>query len=675
MKSVRFQTDFRLALPVFIAWIALAVLLLLSPSGPVLGQPLLISLVAVLLLSGLYVIRLIPSLGMCFIAVGSLFFAYAVLSPNHIERQPWDHVPEAEIPWWSLWAEELRQRFLDASSGLPSFGGELIAGLAIGNTSRVSEHLSEAMKTVSLTHITAVSGANCVIVTASVMALAAICGAGRKTRLVIAFVALVAFVILVTPQPSVLRAAVMASIVIFSWLGGRPGTGIPLLASATMLMLLWNPWWAIDFGFILSVVATAGLLLFSQPLTASLSRWLPLWLATLVAVPLAAQLMCQPFIILLAPQLPTYGILANVLAAPAAPMATILGLIACVLVAVFPLLATLVLWCAWLPAEWIGQTAQFVAALPQSHIPWFEGVIGSISAGLLSLLTLVVLLSTNKKVQVATGTVLVISVVVWLSLSVISTVRFTNSLPPNWEIAACDVGQGDGLVLRSQGQIMVIDVGRKPAPMRECLEKLSITHIDVLVLTHYDKDHVGGLDSVIGKVERAIVGLPENTEDQSLLSQLSQSGASVERGLQDLEGTLGLASWKVLWPDGQHPVMEVGNPGSVTLLVAFPHYRALFLGDLGKESQLELMRDIDMPHVDVVKVAHHGSADQSSTFYSQLKPSIGLFSVGQDNEYDHPRQETLTLLTEMGVLIPRTDEDGLILISPETSGLSVWTER
>ena len=121
--------------------------------------------------------------------------------------------------------------------------------------------------------------------------------------------------------------------------------------------------------------------------------------------------------------------------------------------------------------------------------------------------------------------------------------------------------------------------------------------------------------------------------------------------------------------------MELGNPGSVTLLVAFPSFRALFLGDLGQEAQLALMNTVDLPTVQVVKVAHHGSADQSSTLYEKVNPAIGLFSVGAENEYGHPRSETLTLLTDLGAFTPRTDNDGLILISARSSGLSVWTEH
>jgi competence protein ComEC len=266
-------------------------------------------------------------------------------------------------------------------------------------------------------------------------------------------------------------------------------------------------------------------------------------------------------------------------------------------------------------------------------------------------------------------------VLIWLISAAITSIRFATSLPQDWSIAACDVGQGDALVLRSNDQIALIDVGRHPQKVARCLEQLNIDRINLLVLTHFDKDHVGGLDAVIGKVERAVVGKPENSEDQSLLSELSRSGAQLERGTQGLTGDLGQAKWLVLWPDGLHPSMEMGNPGSVTLYVSFPFFNSIFLGDLGKESQLALMNSVNLSEIDVVKVAHHGSADQSISFYQDLSPSIGIFSVGTENEYGHPRQEALDMLTKLGAITPRTDTDGLILLSSTPSGLSVWTER
>jgi competence protein ComEC len=674
VKNIRIAADLRLLLPVLVGWIVLARALVLIDTKQI-AAPVGGGIVLLVILCGISVIRLLPILGLSVVIIAAMLASWLLQIPIHIETHPWDVPMPTRAPWWLAWADVLRSSFLSATAELPDYGGQLIPGLAIGDTSRVSEQLSNSMKVVSLTHVTAVSGANCAIVTASVMSIAALCGAGRKVRLIVASVTLVAFVVLVTPQPSVLRAAVMAMVVMFSLFSGRPGSGIPLLALATLSMLLWNPWWAIDFGFILSVSATAGIVLFSGPLTMSISRWLPFGLSAMIAIPLSAQIMCQPFIILLSPQLPTYGVLANVIAAPAAPVATVVGLVACLVAWCAPGLALPLLWMSWLPAQWIGHTAILISRFPQAQIPWFEGMMGALCAAMLSVLVLLALLAPKIIVRFTSAVVIVMLGAIWGVSALVTGFTFSSSLPNDWSIAACDVGQGDALVLKSKGQVAVIDVGRTPEPMKKCLEQLRITHIDLLVLTHFDKDHVGGLDAVMGKVDNAIVGKPENAEDQGLLTELSRAGALLQRGVQGLSGALGEAQWQVLWPDTVHPTMEQGNPGSVTLLVAFPSFRALFLGDLGQEAQLALINTVDLPSVQVVKVAHHGSADQSSTLYEKVHPLIGLFSVGAGNDYGHPRSETLSLLTDLGSLTPRTDEDGLILISASASGLSVWTEH
>lgn len=674
MTSKQVSGDLRLTIPATAGWALLVILILLGQQNKPLAHSVSILIAVVLFCAGMFSFRKFPTFGLAAFTSTGLVIAYASRFTSHIDEKPWDVQQPHSTQWWLSWADYVREGFLEATATLPSVGGELIPGLAIGDTSRMSEFLSGAMKSVSLTHITAVSGANCVIVTATIMAISAVCGAGRKLRLVLSSCVLVAFVILVTPQPSVVRAAVMAIVVMVSLFSGRPGTGLPLLAVAVIGMLLWDPWWAVEYGFILSVTATASLLLFSGPLGSSLSQWMPAWLATLIAIPLAAQLMCQPIIILLSPQLPTFGVLANILATPLAPIATILGLAICVLLWA-PAISHLLLWLAWLPAEWIGQTALVLSRLPMDQIPWPSGLWGSLVCAVYSSLILTALLQHRPVVRRTAAAFVVLSFCVWSVSALVRTSSFIAALPPDWSIAACDVGQGDGLVLRSVDKIAVIDVGRKPEPMKHCLDQLGIHHIDLLVLTHFDKDHVGGLSAVIGKVDRAIVGKPENLEDQSLLRDLSRGGAILERGVQGMTGTLGETSWKVLWPDGEHPTMELGNPGSVTMLFSFTTFRAIFLGDLGKEAQQALIRSHSLPKVEVVKVAHHGSADQSETFYKELQPQIALFSVGIENDYGHPRSETLTIMKNQGALSPRTDLDGLILVSSSPNGLSVWTEH
>jgi competence protein ComEC len=106
-----------------------------------------------------------------------------------------------------------------------------------------------------------------------------------------------------------------------------------------------------------------------------------------------------------------------------------------------------------------------------------------------------------------------------------------------------------------------------------------------------------------------------------------------------------------------------------------PDVSALFLGDLGEEAQRALMRDSPVGRVDVVKVAHHGSRDQSPALYRRLAAQLALVSVGKDNSYGHPTTQTLTMLRELGARVSRTDDSGLLLVSAREGHVSVWTER
>lgn len=282
----------------------------------------------------------------------------------------------AGAPWYLGWANMLRSDFSTAALSLPGDGGALLPGLSIGDVSAVSASLDTAMKTSSLSHLTAVSGANCAVIIAAVMLLGAAVGLRRGLRIAAAVSVLVGFVILVTPGPSVLRAAVMASVVIFSLAAGRPGRGMPALAVAVIALLVWDPWLAHSYGFALSVLATGGLLVLSGPLARLLTRWLPHSLAAVIAVPLAAQLACQPVLILLNPAVPLYGVAANLLAEPAAPIATVAGLVSCVLLPWASGVGLAIAHLAWVPSAWIAAVARVSSTLPGSQLPWLGGVAG-----------------------------------------------------------------------------------------------------------------------------------------------------------------------------------------------------------------------------------------------------------------------------------------------------------
>ncbi|MEC5167954.1 ComEC/Rec2 family competence protein [Glaciihabitans sp. GrIS 2.15] len=590
---------------------------------------------------------------------------------------------ESVAPWYLDWANGLRSRFRDAAGKLPGDGGDLLPGLAIGDTSDVGLPLDAAMKATSLSHLTAVSGANCAVVIALVMLVGAALGLPRAWRIALSVAVLLGFVVLVTPEPSVLRAAVMATLVLAAIAGGRPVRGVPVLALASLVLLTNDPWLSRSYGFILSVLATGGLLVLSGPLTRVLSRSMPLWLAAVLSIPLAAQLACQPVLILLNPSIPTYGVFANVLAEPAAPIATVLGLIACVVLPILPSVGQVIAGLAWLPAAWIAAVATFFAGLPGAAIPWTQGAVGVTSVAVITTLLLMVLLvQRGRNVRRFASLALALALVAAGGITAGNALGQQLSRPGDWQIAACDVGQGDAVLVRSLGRIAMIDTGRDPKLLRRCLNELGINRVDLLVLTHWDMDHVGGTSAILGRVTRAMIGPTDGSPAAAIGGELAASGAAVSQVSQGLTGQLGELGWEVLWPRTRLGSVEPGNDASVTLrftgigACVSGCLSSLFLGDLGDRPQALMMAANRIGPVDVVKVAHHGSADQDPKLYAAVRASVGVIGVGLDNGYGHPTDKLLGFLAANGTLPTRTDLEGMVLLSPTPGGgVAVWTEH
>lgn len=585
-------------------------------------------------------------------------------------------------PWFLDWANGLRRGFQRAAAELPGDGGALLPGLAIGDTSAVSDSLDSAMKVTSLSHLTAVSGANCAVVVGLVMLAAGGLGARRRVRISLSIATLVSFVILVTPSASVLRAAVMAALVLFAMAAGRPIRGIAVLSAAVIALLAADPWLSRDYGFILSVLATAGLLVLAGPLSRVLSLWMPLPIAAVISIPLSAQLACQPVLILLNPAIPVYGVIANLLSEPAAPIATVLGLLGCASLPIFEPLGRVFTYLAWLPSAWISAVARFFATAPGSQAPWLPGAIGVAALVIVTGILLVVLLRPRTRSSRILAGVLAALLACYAGSALGAGIGRSLAIPARWQIAACDIGQGDAVVVRSLGETALIDTGPSPKLLTRCLNELGIAHIDLLVLSHYDLDHVGGTSAVFGRVDRAIVGPVSDSSDTALRESLARSGAVVDQVAHGANGMLGELRWQILWPPARLGTIEPGNPASVTIRFdgvgecLLGCLSAIFLGDLGNEAQSRLLGATHPAPVDVVKVAHHGSADQCERLYERLDAIIGIIGVGSGNTYGHPTDALLDMLTRAGTAITRTDLEGMILLSPTPTGhVQVWTER
>ncbi|SFS05582.1 competence protein ComEC [Microbacterium sp. cf046] len=591
-------------------------------------------------------------------------------------------------------AAELRRGLIASTEGLPAPGAGLIPGLAVGDTSAVSAQLDAAMKQSSLSHLTAVSGANCAIVVGLAFGAVALAGGSRRARVVAGALALAGFVLLVTPEPSVVRAGTMAGIAMLAVLLGRTGAGMAILCLAVTVLLVADPWLAGSLGFALSVVATASLLLFARPLAAGMARRMPRALALALSVPLAAQLACGPLLVIITPAVPVYGVAANLLAAPAAPVATIVGLAACI-TAPLPWVQYGLSAITWLPASWIAGTALTFSSLPGGQIPWLDGWVGAAALGVVSTAIGAVVivprmrspdrrpgdsLRAPPRAQLLRGMSVVLLAAVAGSVAggaALASVAGRLTVPADWSILACDVGQGDAVLIRSAGTVALVDTGPEPEVLRRCLDRVGVGRIDLLVLTHFDLDHIGGLDAILGDVTVALHGPVATREGAAALAVLESAGARTVDATAQMRGTLGDATWRVLWPPLESRAFPSGNDASVVVDVRGGGVPvSLFLGDMSASPQTALGASGALrPPYDVVKVAHHGSADQDAGLYELADPAVALVTVGAGNTYGHPRQETLDMLSELGATVVRTDAEGIVALWLEDSGLRVWREH
>ena len=269
----------------------------------------------------------------------------------------------------------------DGTPRWPPGARALVPGVALGDDHALPQTVREEMRAVSMTHLTAVSGQHVALVLGLVLT-----GLGvvpRRVRAGAGLVVLTGLVVLVRPGGSVLRAGVMGAVMLAGVASGRRSVSMPALAGAVLILVLIDPWQSRDYGFALSVAATAGILVGERPARTALSRRLPRWLAASLALPLVAQAACAPVLILLQPQVGLWLVPANVIAAPPVPVATICGLAAALVEPLWPGAAA---WAA-LPAvascAWLAAVAHVFAALPGARIPWPGGWPGAVGlAGL-----------------------------------------------------------------------------------------------------------------------------------------------------------------------------------------------------------------------------------------------------------------------------------------------------
>ncbi len=601
-------------------------------------------------------------------------------------------------------AEHLRQGLRAAVRGLPPDAAGLVPALVIGDRSLTPQDLTDDMRATGMTHLSAVSGTNVTIVLALGLRLAGVLRIPRRMRPVLAGVVLVSFVVLARPDPSVIRAAVMGAVGIVGVAATRRGSGLPALAAAVLVLLAVDPWLARSYGFALSVLATFGLLVFVRPWADWLRARMPARLGGLaepIVIPVAAQVVCAPVIVLLQGSISAIGVLANLLAAPLVAPATIGGVLLALpgaliglpgsnadLQRVAEVLTGLLAWGPGLPAWGIAWVAHRMAAVPFGTWPWPDGVPGAL---LLAVVSIVALCAGPWLVAWLRRSPLVTLGVLVLAVSIGWPVAARGWPPPGWRLAVCDVGQGDALVLATgPGSAVLVDAGPDPDLVDACLVRLRVRVLDAVVLTHPHEDHIEGVaGAVAGRRVGALLVSPV-TDPNAPVGPMARAAA--ETGLPATPLYAGDAlRWGevdalVRWPGRRIDAGSVPNNGSVVLDVSAPGLRALLLGDVEREAGAAIRAglraspgagdpDRQGRPVDVVKVAHHGSANQDSQLLRDLAAPLGLISVGADNEYGHPATSLLDMLAKTGTTVLRTDRRGDIVVSTNDGRVLVSTSR
>jgi competence protein ComEC len=565
-----------------------------------------------------------------------------------------------------------------ASGVLSDEAAGLLPALVVGDTSALPHRVVEEFRAAGMSHLLAVSGANLAIVGVATLLLLRALRLGPRCCAVGAGLVLVGFVVLAGPEPSVLRAAVMGGVGLLALVAGRQQAALPALAVSVIVLVLQDPAMATNVGFVLSVLATGALVLIASRWTRSLAgKGIPRIVAEAVAVPAAAHLATAPVIAALSGQISLVAVVANLLAAPVVAPATVLGLLAALGTGLLPWLGEVLVRVAGPELDWMITVGRHAAALPGGTVSWPVGWLG----GLLLTVLVVggVLVLRRKRLRV-----LVIAIVAGLLVVLVPVRVLRPGWPPaGWSAVACDVGQGDAIVLATSepGRAVLVDTGPDPGAVAGCLSRLGVSRIPLVVLSHLHADHVGGLSAVLGQytVGAVAVGsarLPgwawRQVRSEADRTQVPVVWLSAGQRLEWPGLVIDVVGPRFVDPreDGEATGTAINN-GSLVLRAATRSGRLLLTGDVELAAQADLLDARTDLTADILKVPHHGSRYIAPEFLDAVHPRVALISVGAGNRYGHPSPGTITQLSQKGAMVLRTDQDGDSAVTGDRDSMAV----
>ncbi|GAB3710954.1 ComEC/Rec2 family competence protein [Nocardiopsis oceani] len=549
----------------------------------------------------------------------------------------------------------VRTGLREAASELSQPERGLLPALIVGDVSRIPEETAEDFRATGMTHLLTVSGANLAILTGFVLGVARWTRAPTWCTVLGGALMIWVFVLVCRPEPSVVRAAFMGSVGLLALATGRPQAGMGALCVTVVGVLFVAPGLAASYGFALSVLATAGILLLVPGWTRAWSRRWPRPVAEAFAVAVAAHVAVSPVLVLLSGEVSWVAIPANVLAAPVVAVVTVAGSVLTALASLWPGAAAVLVHLPGFGVSWIAVVAENGARVPYGAVPWRSDVAGGL---LLAGLVVVFLLTrglTRRVIAAAAVAVLVLG---------LAARCVPGGWPPSgWALVACDVGQGDAFVLSSgRGEAVVFDTGIEPGPVDGCLDRLGVTEVPLLVLSHDHADHVDGTPGVLRHRTVSAALAPAGFDTSSVGRLLTAEGVGLVVAERGQEFRVGPWLLRVLWPDAGF-VGSV-NDASVVIRADGPEMSVLLTGDIEEEAQGELLDgpEPELLSVTVLTTPHHGAGTQVPEFLTATEAKVSVTSVGADNPYGHPAPFTSGVLEEVAQVNARTDLDGDVAV-------------
>jgi competence protein ComEC len=608
---------------------------------------------------------------------------------------------------------------------LPEPHAGLASGLLIGLRERVDRDLAADFTTAGVSHVVAISGWNIALVGGLVGALTRPLGRRPRSLLIVAVVAV--YTVIAGASASVVRAALMAAVVLLARESGRRGQAAGALGLAAGAMLLLDPSTVTDPGFELSLAATGGLLAWGEPLRQGLVRRLPAlpsWLLESLAISLAAQAATLPLVLLAFGRLSLIAPLANLLMAPVVGPAMLAGFVALLVGGLAALGAPAAVIAVGSAVGWavLGAmiaVARLAAAVPLASVelpaPW-AGICAAIAAMLLVLAgsrhgrervaRLWALArrgaggSRNRAAGPATGGSIggspgptrrpmhrardrrPVLVGLLAAAVLLAAVGFAAAARPEARLrmTVLDVGQGDAILLEGPaGGRILVDGGPDPDLLvRQLDARLPAwdRRLDLVILTHPHEDHVAGLALLLDRyrvsatAEPGMLGPgPGDAAFRAALRRSPRPHRSLFRGDHlTLDGARIEVAWPIAGTVPERPPDDgTGiNNVSIVLDVRFGHRRWLLNGDVEQAVDPSLLAGGLGGRVDVLKVAHHGSRTASTAaFLDAVRPAVAIVSAGAGNPYGHPAAATLDRLRAAGARVLRTDRDGSVTVSTD----------